>query len=103
MPPAEAEGAIDRHVHILIVDDNADMASYLRRLLSKRWSVACAPDGMAALDAIRERRPSLVLTDVVMPNLDGFGLLHELRGDPSTATLPVIMLSARSGEHADSM
>jgi signal transduction histidine kinase len=101
MPPAEAEGAVDRHVHILIVDDNADMASYLRRLLSKRWSVACAPDGMAALDAIRERRPSLVLTDVVMPNLDGFGLLHELRGDPSTATLPVIMLSARSGEHAE--
>ena len=101
MPPAEAEGAVDRHVHILIVDDNADMASYLRRLLSKRWSVACAPDGIAALDAIRERRPALVLTDVVMPNMDGFGLLRELRAESSTATLPVIMLSARSGEHAE--
>jgi signal transduction histidine kinase len=100
-PPAEGEGAIDRHVHILVVDDNADMSSYLRRLLSKRWSVDCAPDGKAALEAIRERRPSLVLTDVVMPNLDGFGLLHALRTDPSTATLPLIMLSARSGEHAE--
>ena len=100
-PPTEAEGAIDRHVHILIVDDNGDMTSYLRRLLSKRWSVECAPDGMAALEAIRERRPALVLTDMVMPNLDGFGLLQTLRSDPSTATLPVIMLSARSGEHAE--
>jgi signal transduction histidine kinase len=100
-PPAESEGAIDRHVHILIADDNADMTSYLRRLLSKRWNVDCVSDGMAALEAIRSRRPSLVLTDMVMPNLDGFGLLHALRSDPSTATLPVIMLSARSGEHAE--
>ena len=100
-PPAEGEGAIDRHVHILVVDDNGDMSSYLRRLLSKRWSVECASDGQAALEAIRARRPSLVLTDMVMPNLDGFGLLHELRSDPETATLPVIMLSARSGEHAE--
>ncbi len=100
-PPAEGEGAIDRHVHILIVDDSPDMSSYLRRLLSKRWSVDCAPDGKAALEAIRARRPALVLTDVVMPNLDGFGLLHALRADPSTATLPLIMLSARSGEHAE--
>jgi signal transduction histidine kinase len=103
-PPAEptpAEAAIDRHVHILVVDDNADMSSYLRRLLSKRWSVDCVPDGKAALAAIRTRRPSLVLTDVIMPNLDGFGLLHALRGEPSTATLPVIMLSARAGEQAE--
>ena len=100
-PPTEAEGAIDRHIHILVVDDNADMTSYLRRLLSKRWSVDCAPDGQAALEAIQQHRPSLVLTDMMMPNLDGFGLLHALRADPATARLPVIMLSARSGEHAE--
>ncbi|HWO19889.1 MAG TPA: ATP-binding protein [Kofleriaceae bacterium] len=100
-PPTEAEGAIDRHIHIMVVDDNADMTSYLRRLLSKRWSVDCAPDGQAALEAIRQHRPSLVLTDMTMPNLDGFGLLNALRADPATARLPVIMLSARSGEHAE--
>jgi signal transduction histidine kinase len=99
--PTPEEAAIDRHVHILVVDDSADMSTYLRRLLSKRWTVDCVPDGQAALAAIRERRPSIVLTDVIMPNLDGFGLLRALRADPSTATLPVIMLSARTGERAE--
>ena len=53
-----------------------------------------------ALAAARSGRPDLVITDVMMPGLDGFGLLRELRQDPQTATIPVIMLSARAGEEA---
>ena len=86
--------------HVLIVDDNADMRNYVRRLLDKRWDVATAADGRAALEAIRRRKPDLVLTDVMMPDLDGYGLLRELRADPNTRDLPVILLSARAGEDA---
>ena len=57
-------------------------------------------DGRAALAAVAERRPDLILSDAMMPELDGFGLLAELRADPSTSQLPVIMLSARAGEEA---
>ena len=86
--------------HVLVVDDNADMRDYLVRLLSRHWSVAWAQDGLDALDAVRRRRPDVVLTDVMMPRLDGFGLLNALRADASTADVPVIMLSARAGEEA---
>jgi two-component system sensor histidine kinase/response regulator len=62
--------------------------------------VHSVPDGLAALAAVRQQRPDLVLTDVMMPGLDGYGLLRALRADPSTRTLPVILLSARAGEEA---
>ena len=58
------------------------------------------PDGEAALAAARARPPDLVLADVMMPRLDGFGLLSALRADPRTATIPVILLSARAGEES---
>ncbi|PTL82795.1 ATP-binding protein [Vitiosangium sp. GDMCC 1.1324] len=85
---------------ILLADDNADMREYVGRLLATRWKVETASDGAEALRAIRERIPDLVLTDVMMPNLDGFGLLRELRADERTRHLPVIVLSARAGEEA---
>ena len=84
---------------ILVVDDNADMREYLRQLLCD-WTVEIATDGALALEAARERRPDLVITDVMMPRLDGFGLLRELRRDPRTDAVPVLMLSARAGEEA---
>ncbi len=73
-------------------------ASTLTRLLGTRWTVEAVGDGAAALAAIRQRRPTLVITDVMMPGLDGFGFLRALRQDPETRTIPVIMLSARAGE-----
>ena len=85
---------------LLIADDNADMRDYLRRLLADRWEVETAADGFAALAAIRARRPDLVISDVMMPRLDGLGLVAELRADPALRDLPVIMLSARAGEEA---
>ncbi|RPJ51003.1 MAG: hybrid sensor histidine kinase/response regulator, partial [Chloroflexi bacterium] len=86
--------------HILLADDNADMREYLRSLLSSRWSVETAGDGLAALQAIQSRKPDLVLADVMMPRLDGFHLLRRLREDPVTRDLPVILVSARAGEEA---
>ncbi len=83
---------------ILLADDNADMREYLARLLGERWQVEAVADGMAALDAARRATPDLILTDVMMPNLDGFGLLRALRADPALKAVPVIMLSARAGE-----
>ncbi|HET8798068.1 MAG TPA: ATP-binding protein, partial [Thermoanaerobaculia bacterium] len=86
--------------HILVADDNADIREYLRRILGRRWQVRVVADGAAALEAARAQPPDLVLTDVMMPVLDGFALLRELREDERTRHVPVVMLSARAGEEA---
>jgi signal transduction histidine kinase/DNA-binding response OmpR family regulator len=85
---------------VLLADDNADMRDYVRRLLGGRHEVVVAADGAEALRMIRQRRPDLVLSDAMMPNLDGFGLLRAIRADPGLRDLPVILLSARAGEEA---
>ncbi len=86
--------------HILLADDNADMRDYIKRLLSYQYEVEAVPDGLAAFACARQRVPDLVLTDVMMPGLDGFGLLQQLRSDPQTREVPIILLSARAGEEA---
>ena len=96
--PADGEPA--ERSHILLVDDNVDMRDYVQRLLGTRYDVAVAEDGEAALSEIERRVPDLVLSDIMMPRLDGLGLLARLRSDPRTGTLPVILLSARAGEEA---
>ncbi|MCW3041792.1 MAG: histidine kinase, partial [Solirubrobacterales bacterium] len=83
---------------ILVADDNADMRGYIAGLLAGRHTVRTAADGVEALRLAREQAPDLVLTDVMMPRLDGFGLLKALQQDPATVGVPVVMLSARSGE-----
>ncbi len=95
---AAAEG--DDRPRVLVADDNLDMRQYVTRLLSDRYCVQAVADGAAALAAARMQPPDLVLTDVMMPRLDGFGLLRELRADPRTRGLPVVMLSARAGEES---
>ncbi|MBC7443327.1 MAG: response regulator, partial [Ramlibacter sp.] len=85
---------------VLVADDNVDMLRYLERLLSGQYKVETVPDGEAALAAVQQRIPDLILTDVMMPRLDGFGLLRALRTDPRTAGVPVILLSARAGEES---
>jgi len=85
---------------IVLADDNADMRHYLTRLLSKRYEVHAAADGLQALEVTRKLRPVLVLADVMMPELDGFGLLRAIREDSSLASTPVILVSARAGEES---
>ncbi len=85
---------------ILLVDDNADMRSYLGALLGRRWQVELTGDGREALRRIESAPPDLVITDVMMPYLDGFGLLRALRENAATRHIPVLMLSARAGEES---
>ncbi|MEU8234145.1 SpoIIE family protein phosphatase [Actinoplanes sp. NPDC048967] len=86
---------------ILVADDNSDMRAYLVRLLGAQgWQVDTVADGQAALEAIARNPPDLLLTDVMMPRLDGFGLVRALRREPATEALPVVMLSARAGQEA---
>src|SRR6185295_7870823 len=79
---------------ILFADDNADMRVYVKRLLSARYEVETVPHGLAALARAQERRPDVILSDVMMPELDGFGLVRELRRNPELRNIPVILLSA---------
>ncbi len=85
---------------ILWADDNADMREYVRRLLAERYDVTAVSDGETALVSALASQPDLVLSDVMMPGLDGFGLLRELRANERTRTIPVILLSARAGEES---
>ena len=85
---------------IVVADDNADMREYVRRLLIEDYEVEAVADGCAALAAARAQRPELIISDVMMPRLDGFGLIRELRADPDLAAIPVVLLSARAGEEA---
>ncbi|MGA2881833.1 MAG: ATP-binding protein [Bryobacteraceae bacterium] len=85
---------------VLVADDNADMRQYLAKLLADRYQVETVANGEQALASVLDHPPDLVLSDVMMPGLDGFGLLEALRENPETRTLPVILLSARAGEEA---
>jgi signal transduction histidine kinase len=86
--------------HVLLADDNADMRDYVRRLLESRYEVTSVSNGEEAVAAALAKRPDLVLADVMMPVLDGFGLLKALRGHEQTKTVPIILLSARAGEES---
>ena len=100
-PAATPQAAADTSsARVLVADDNADMRDYLTRLLSVRFQVESVGDGAAALEAARRQRPDVIVSDVMMPGLDGFQLLAALRGDDATRTVPFILLSARAGEEA---
>jgi signal transduction histidine kinase len=85
---------------ILVVDDNADMRRYLKRILQEHWKVDTATDGMIALTRIRKAAPDLVIADLMMPGLDGLSLLRALREDSQCAHVHVMVLSARANEDA---
>jgi PAS domain S-box-containing protein len=76
------------------------MRDYVKRLLSQYYEVETVTNGLEALKAIAQRLPDLLLSDVMMPKLDGFELLRELRANPHTEEIPIILLSARAGEES---
>ncbi len=85
---------------VLLADDNADMRAYVHRLLAPHFDVEAVSDGYEALDSALNHPPDLILSDIMMPGMDGFALLKALRKAPATSTLPVILLSARAGEES---
>jgi PAS domain S-box-containing protein len=99
VPLRQPESAEKREL-IVLADDNAEMRRYLTHLLGDRYQVHAVVDGRQALEATRQFRPALVLADVMMPLLDGVGLLRAIRGDSALASTPLILLSARAGENA---
>jgi anti-anti-sigma factor len=98
--PAAAVGRGAGNGRVLVADDNADMREYLLRLLSPHHTVTAVPDGRAALEAALADPPDLLVSDVMMPGLDGMQLLAALRADERTSRLPVVLLSARAGQQA---
>lgn len=96
-PPTSEVGVRPR---ILIADDNSDMRQYLARLLAEHYTIETVPDGQAAIQVARERPPNLILSDVMMPVMDGFQLLQAIREDERTRRIPVVLLSARAGEES---
>ena len=86
---------------ILLVDDEPDILSVLSILLDlEGFGVATAPDGQSALDTVRAHRVDLVLTDLMMPGMDGVALCRELRSNDSTRAIPIILNSAAAAEPA---
>ncbi len=98
--PGLVTTASDEGPSILVAEDNPAMRSRLARILAELGTVTTAPDGRVALDLLRERRFDLVVTDVMMPNLDGLGLLQEIRTDARLRGTTVVVLSARAGAEA---
>jgi len=109
--PAPADAPVDsvpgvaarpdgERLRVLLCEDNADMRDYVTRLLSGTYDVESVHDGEQALKAARRRVPDLILSDVMMPNLDGIGLLAALRADERLKSVPLVLLSARAGESA---
>jgi signal transduction histidine kinase/DNA-binding response OmpR family regulator len=89
-----------RKSRIVLADDNADMRDYVSRLLSGQYEVEAVANGELALEAVLRKRPDLILSDIMMPVLDGFRLLEALRKKTEMRDIPMIFLSARAGEEA---
>jgi PAS domain S-box-containing protein len=99
LEPLPAAGHV-APARVLVADDNADMREYLVRLLGGTYRVDAVADGEAALRAALADPPDIVVSDVMMPHLDGLGLVAALRADPRTERVPVIVLSARAGQES---
>jgi PAS domain S-box-containing protein len=98
--PPEPPGESASDARVLLANGDADIGDYLRLLLSPRYTVEVVADGTAALTAAQANPPDVVLVDVTLPDMEGFALLRSLRSDARTRTVPVILLSAQSGEEA---
>ncbi len=100
-PASVATAGDDARPLVVVADDNADMRNFLLGLLQRGgYRAHAATDGAAALAACRDRSPALLLSDVMMPVVDGLELTRRLRGDAAIAALPIVLLSARAGEAA---
>jgi signal transduction histidine kinase/DNA-binding response OmpR family regulator/anti-sigma regulatory factor (Ser/Thr protein kinase) len=97
---APATHATDEMPRVLVADDNADLRAYLRRVLGERFTVSLAANGAELVERAETELPALIIADVMMPVMDGFTALERLRANPETASIPVVLLSARAGEDA---
>jgi PAS domain S-box-containing protein len=94
------EPSAEKEATVLVVDDNADMLAYVKQLLEARFNVLTAKHGKQALEKMTGQVPDLVLSDIMMPEMDGYQLLKTLKEHSVTRNIPVILLSARAGEES---
>lgn len=94
---AALENLDEKTTTVLLIDDNADDALLIRRLLESRkaYRLSTASDGWSGLALARQQLPDLIITDLMMPGFDGFGLVEELRLDPRTRDIPIVVVSAK--------
>lgn len=86
--------------HILLIDDNAEMADNISSILQlARYDVTYAPNGKAGVDLAKKNNPDLILCDIMMPELDGYGVVQILRNDPETANIPFIFLTCKTDKN----
>jgi CheY-like chemotaxis protein len=92
-----AIGPIDQQQkHVLVVDDDPNVAEMLRQFLPEsEYRLESAPDGIAGLEAVEASCPHIILLDLMMPRLDGFGVIERLRADVKTRDIPIIVISAK--------
>jgi signal transduction histidine kinase/DNA-binding response OmpR family regulator/sugar lactone lactonase YvrE len=85
---------------VLVIDDNVELRELLRRYLEPQFRIIEAEDGAVGLELARQQLPDLIVTDIMMPVMDGLELCRRLRADSDTSFLPILMLTARAGlEH----
>lgn len=96
-PDSSDVNIVESNALILIVEDNEDVRSFIRQLLENEYRVKEAIDGLQGISIARQCIPDLVITDLMMPEADGFKLCRELRADVLTSHIPIIMLTARNG------
>ena len=96
----EDEYGSGKKCKVLVADDNADMREYIERLLMHEFEVITAVDGEDAYSKLLIFRPDVLVSDIMMPKLDGYGLLNRIQNNPEAKNIPVVFLSARAGEEA---
>lgn len=84
------------HYTVLVVEDNADMQAFIGQLLASDYRVLTAPDGLQALDVLHEHTVNLVISDVMMPEMDGFMLCERIKMKVETSHIPVILITAKT-------
>jgi len=97
-PPGEASSADldDRAAEVLIVEDNPDMRRLLADLVGREYRIRVARNGREGLERVRQRRPDLVLTDVMMPEMSGTELCAAIKSDPKTSGVPVVLVTSKA-------
>ncbi|HEU4577520.1 MAG TPA: ATP-binding protein [Polyangiaceae bacterium] len=98
--PPDAELSEEALPSLVLAEDNAEMRTYLRQLLAGRYRVVAVDNGRAALEAARQELPDVILSDVMMPGLDGLTLVEILKSDEALRHIPVVLLTARAAKDA---
>lgn len=96
----EADETDEERATVLVVEDNAEMRAYLREQLGRRWRILEAADGEEGWAAVEKERPDLVLSDVMMPQVDGVELCRRIKEEEELRSIPVLLLTARAGDDA---